>query len=356
MIFRALSILGLSLFLVACSGPAYYLQAIKGQWKLIHARQDVQMLLDSAGSTAALVEDLQTANKILVFAENELGLSADKSYTSYVELDADALVWNVVATKEFSLEAKNWCFIVAGCVPYRGFFEQSKAETSAMRLRNKSMDVLVAPAAAYSTLGWFQDPLLSSMFSGSDARLAAYLFHELAHQRLYMKDDGQFNEGYASFVEETGLRAWLILNQQQDELKNWQKGQMARTEFSLLVAEVQEELGNLYRSDQSDAIKRQAKAAAFKAFSLSYEQLRETNWHGRGYYASWFEEPVNNARLALFSTYEGSHCAFQGLLDQAQGDLQVFHQLAVQKSRTEKDERQRWLNQPCSSITSTDNS
>ena len=356
MIFRPLSILGLSLFLVACSGPAYYLQAIKGQWKLIHARQDVQMLLDSADSTAALVEDLQTANKILVFAENELGLSADKSYTSYVELDADALVWNVVATKEFSLEAKKWCFMVAGCVPYRGFFEQSKAEKSAMRLRNKSMDVLVAPAAAYSTLGWFQDPLLSSMFSGSDTRLAAYLFHELAHQRLYMKDDGQFNEGYASFVEETGLKAWLVLNQKQDELKNWQKGQMARTEFSLLVAEVQGALGNLYRSDQSDAIKRQVKAATFKAFSLSYEQLRETNWHGRGYYASWFEEPVNNARLALFSTYEGSHCAFQGLLDQAQGDLQVFHQLAVQKSRTEKDERQRWLNQPCSSITSTDNS
>ncbi len=356
MIFRPLSILGLSLFLTACSGPAYYLQAIKGQWKLIHARQDVQMLLDSGGSATALVEDLQTANKILVFAKDELGLSADKSYTSYVELDADALVWNVVATKEFSLEAKKWCFMVAGCVPYRGFFEQSKAEKSAMRLRNKSMDVLVAPAAAYSTLGWFQDPLLSSMFSGSDTRLAAYLFHELAHQRLYMKDDGQFNEGYASFVEETGLRAWLILNQEQDELKNWQKGQIARTEFSMLVTDLQEELGKLYRSDQSEAIKRLAKAAAFKAFSLSYEQLRETNWHGTGYYASWFEEPLNNARLALFSTYEGSHCAFQSLLDQAQGDLQVFHQLAVQKSRTEKDERQRWLNQPCSSITSTDNS
>ena len=356
MIFRPLSILGLSLFLYACSGPAYYLQAMKGQWKLIHARQDVQMLLDSGGSATALVEDLQTANKILVFAKDELGLSADKSYTSYVELDADALVWNVVATKEFSLEAKKWCFMVAGCVPYRGFFEQSKAEKSAMRLRNKSMDVLVAPAAAYSTLGWFQDPLLSSMFSGSDTRLAAYLFHELAHQRLYMKDDGQFNEGYASFVEETGLRAWLILNQEQDELKNWQKGQMARTEFSLLVTDLQEELGKLYRSDQSEAIKRQEKAAAFKAFSLSYEQLRETNWHGTGYYASWFEEPLNNARLALFSTYEGSHCAFQSLLDQAQGDLQVFHQLAVQKSTTEKDQRQRWLNQPCSSITSTDNS
>ena len=356
MIFRALSILGLSLFLYACSGPAYYLQAIKGQWNLIHARQDVQMLLDNAGSTTDLVEDLQSANKILAFAEDALGLSADKSYTSYVELDGEALVWNVVATGEFSLQAKNWCFIVAGCVPYRGFFEQSKAEKSATRQRNKGMDVLVAPAAAYSTLGWFKDPLLCSMFSGSDTRLAAYLFHELAHQRLYIKDDGQFNEGYASFVEETGLRAWLVLKQEQAELKNWQKGQMARKEFSLLVTTLQEELGNLYRSDQSAAIKRQAKAATFKAFSLSYEQLRETNWHGRGYYASWFEEPLNNARLALFSTYEGSHCAFQSLLDQAQGDLQVFHQLAVQKSTTEKDQRQRWLNQPCSSSTSADNS
>ncbi len=123
-------------------------------------------------------------------------------------------MWNVVATGEFSLEPKKWCFPVAGCVPYRGFFKQQKARESAARLAGKGMDVIVSPATAYSSLGWFNDPLLSTMFSGSDTRLAAYLFHELAHQRLYIKHDGLFNEGYASFVEETGVRAWLELNQQ----------------------------------------------------------------------------------------------------------------------------------------------
>jgi len=352
---RFLGLLGLSFFLLACSGPAYYLQAITGQWKLMHARQDIQMLLHHPDSNSRLVEELQTAQKIMAFAEDELGLSAAGSYTSYVDLDREALVWNVVATEEFSLQAKKWCFLVAGCVPYRGFFEQSKAEKSATHLRNKGMDVLIAPAAAYSTLGWFKDPLLSTMFSGSDSRLAAYLFHELAHQRLYVKDDGQFNESYASFVEEIGLKSWLVLNQNLEELENWEKGQMARKEFALLVTDLQDELGGLYRSDLTDAAKRQLKADVFNAFSLSYEQLSESNWNGKRYYANWFDQPLNNARLTLFSTYEGSHCAFQGLLEQAQGDLYEFHRLAQQKSRIDNDERQQWLNQPCTSLETAEN-
>jgi len=356
MIIRTLSFLGLSFFLLACSGPAYYLQAIQGQWKLMHARQDIQALLVDPESTSELVDNLQTAEQIMVFASAELGLPAGGSYTSYVELNRDALVWNVVATSEFSLQAKKWCFLVAGCVPYRGFFEQSKAENSATRLRDKGMDVLVAPAAAYSTLGWFSDPLISTMFTGPDTRLAAYLFHELAHQRLYLKDDGQFNESYASFVEEIGLQSWLALKQRQDELVSLQQGRIARKQFSLLVTDLQGELNDLYQSDQSDTLKRNLKSAAFDAFSLSYEQLKEHSWHGKRYYASWFDVPLNNARLALFSTYEGGQCAFQGLLDQARGNLLEFHQLAVQKSKTDKDERQQWLNQPCASTVSSDDS
>ena len=218
------------------------------------------------------------------------------------------------------------------------------------------MDVLVAPAAAYSTLGWFSDPLLSTMFSGSDTRLAAYLLHELAHQRLYIKDDGQFNESYASFVEEIGLQAWLLFNQRQDELEKLRQGRIARKQFSLLVIELRDVLEDVYQSDQPDALKRQLKTAAFDGFSLSYEQLSANTWHGKRYYANWFEVPLNNARLALFSTYEGSQCAFQGLLDQARGNLMEFHQLAEQKSRADKEERQQWLNQPCANIVPPDDS
>ena len=338
-------------FLAACSGPGYYLQAVSGQWKLMHARQDIQSLLDNPATGSELAAHLKAADQIKAFARDSLDLPANGSYSSYVEVGGDALVWNVIATEEFSLEAKKWCFPVAGCVPYRGFFKQQKAKKSAERLRKKGMDVYVAPAAAYSSLGWFNDPLLSTMVSGSDIRLAAYLFHELAHQRLYIKGDGVFNEGYASFVEEAGIKAWLESEQRQDELLQRQQLKSASKDFKKLVGEVRKELADLFYTEKSDTVKRKLKAEIFQLFSHSYEQLSAEKWNGKRYYTSWFEGPVNNARLALYNTYEGSHCAFQGLFDQAGGDIRVFHRLAEQKSRLEKDDRETWLKQVCPGMT-----
>jgi len=346
MIYRLLFLM-CACFLTACSGPGYYVQAISGQWKLMHAREDVQSLLDNPATSPELAEHLITANRITAFAQDMLGLPGDGSYTSYVEVAGDALVWNVIATEEFSLQAKKWCFPVAGCVPYRGFFKQEKAMESATRLRKKGMDVFISPAAAYSSLGWFSDPLLSTMFSASDTRLAAYLFHELAHQRLYIKGDGLFNESYAGFVEQAGVRAWLEANRRQDDLHQWQLLQTVGQDFTGLVRVVRSELTDLYHSHRTDTIKRKMKADILHTFSQSYEQLVDEKWQGKRYYAAWFEKPVNNARLALYNTYEGSHCAFQGLLDKAGGDLQVFHQLAERKSRLQKDEREVWLQQTC---------
>jgi predicted aminopeptidase len=339
--------LTLFLFLTACSGPGYYLQAVSGQWKLMHSRQDIQSLLDNPATSSELAADLVAAEQIKAFARNNLDLPSNGSYSSYVEVDGDALVWNVVATEEFSLEAKKWCFPVAGCVPYRGFFKQQKAKDSADHLRKKGMDVFVSPAAAYSSLGWFNDPLLSTMVSGSDIRLAAYLFHELAHQRLYIKGDGVFNEGYASFVEETAIKLWLEFNQRQDELIQWQRLQNASKDFQKLIGEVRSDLTGIYQTDKPETIKRQQKAEVFHSFSDSYEQLSVEKWNGKRYYASWFEGPVNNARLALYNTYEGSHCAFQELLDQAKDDLPEFHRLAEQKSRLQIADRAVWLKRTC---------
>jgi len=185
------------------------------------------------------------------------------------------------------------------------------------------------------------------MISGPDTRLAAYLFHELAHQRLYVKGDGLFNEGYASFVEETGVKLWLESNQRQDELRQRQQTQNASKDFNNLIAEVRNELADLYRTDKPETAKRKQKAETFQAFSRSYERIRTEKWNGKGFYSSWFENPINNAWLALYNTYEGSHCAFQSLFDQAGGGLRKFHQLAEQKSRLQKDEREKWLKQTC---------
>ena len=346
MIARLLLVLCLS----ACSAPGYYLQAMSGQKKLMQARQDVQTLLNDPGTSAELAGHLETAEEIKAFARDKLDLPVKDSYSSYVEIEGDALLWNVVATREFSLQPKKWCFPVAGCVPYRGFFEQQKALDSAENLRNKGMDVIVSPATAYSSLGWFSDPLLSTMFSGSDTRLAAYLFHELAHQRLYIKNDGLFNEGYASFVEETGVKAWLEFKQQNDELQKWVQLQQVSKAFSSLILKTRGQLAQLYGSDETASTMRQKKTAIFDGLEQNYQGLVDEKWQGTPYYSAWFKEPLNNARLALYNTYEGSRCAFQGLWDESGGDPQRFHQLAEQKSKLAKDERQEWLKQTCPGI------
>jgi len=350
MIFRFLIYIASIYLLVACSGPAYYMQAISGQLKLMHARQDVQSLLDDPATSTELAAHLQAAGQVKLFAQNTLDLPANGSYSSYVEVDGEAIVWNVIATEEFSLQAKQWCFPVAGCVPYRGYFKQHKAEAFSTQLRNKGMDVFVSPAAAYSSLGWFNDPLLSTMFSTSEIRLAAYLFHELAHQRLYIKGDGIFNEGYASFVEETGVRAWVKFNQRQDELQQWQQLKNVSRDFTDMVAVARKELTDLYKSEQTVNDKRRLKAEILDSLLRSYEQLIVEKWQGKRYYSSWFESPVNNAKLALYNTYEGSHCAFQELLDRANGNLREFHRLAEQKSRLKNDQRKAWLKQTCSGV------
>lgn len=343
MIVRLLLVICLS----ACSSPAYYLQAMSGQKKLMQSRQNIQSVLDDPATSDELAGQLETAEQIKVFAQSELGLPVEDSYSSYVEVEGEALVWNVIATREFSLEPKKWCFPVAGCVPYRGYFERQKAQDSADRLSRKGMDVIVSPAAAYSSLGWFKDPLLSTMLSGSDIRLAAYLFHELAHQRLYVKNDGLFNEGYASYVEEAGVRTWLEFRNQPDQLQNWLKLQQVNKDFSSLVGKTRFQLAGLYLSEQPEDIMRKKKAEIFSVFESDYQVLSDEKWQGTRYYSSWFQKPLNNARLALYNTYEGSHCAFQHLWNQGGGNWQKFHQLAEQKSRLPKEERKQWLKQPC---------
>jgi predicted aminopeptidase len=313
----------------------------------MHARQDIQPLLDDPGTDPVLVAQLESARQLLVFAENTLDLPANGSYSSYVELDGNTLVWNVVATQEFSLEPKKWCFAFTGCLPYRGFFSQAKAEKSLTKLHNKGMDVYLASAPAYSTLGKFKDPLLSTMFDGSDIGVAAFLFHELAHQRLYIKGDGQFNESYASFVEERGVRLWLESAGQPTGLTKWQALQNAGRDFSALITDVRGQLDELYGSGRNDAEKRQMKAETLMQIQQSYDQLRKDKWEGNNYFSGWFAEPLNNAKLALYDTYQGGQCAFQALFAHAGEDMREFHRLAQLQAKLQNDQRSEWLDQSC---------
>lgn len=345
--FRLALLLTICLTMMACSGPGYYLQAASGQWKLSHAQQDISELANDPDTHPQLLERLTTATGIIQFAADQLDLPANGSYSSYVDLKRDAVTWNVVAAPAFSLAPKQWCFLVAGCFPYRGFFNQEKAHSSAQKYINKGWDVHVAPATAYSTLGKFNDPLLSTMFKGSDVRLAAYLFHELAHQRVYSKGDGRFNENYASFVESAGVAAWLEATDQPEALQHWLHMQRIEKDFSQLINANRAKLARLYQSEQSESVMARQKLLILNALQDDYQKMVENRWQQQDYYATWFNKPVNNARLALFDTYDGGQCAFGLLFKKAQGNMAEFNRLAKQHSKLPTQERNKWLNQTC---------
>ena len=351
--FRLALLPAICLTMMACSGPGYYLQAASGQWKLSHARQDISELANDPDTGPQLLARLSTATDIIQFAADQLDLPANGSYSSYVDLKRDAVTWNVVVAPAFSLTPRKWCFLVAGCFAYRGFFDQEKALLSAQKYINKGWDVYVAPATAYSTLGKFNDPLLSTMFKGSDSRLAAYLFHELAHQRVYSKGDGRFNENYASFVESVGVAAWLEATDQPEALQHWLHMQQIEADFLQLINDHRDKLAQLYRSEQSESAMARQKSLILNALQDDYLQMVANHWQHQDYYATWFDKPVNNARLALFDTYGGGQCAFGLLFRKAQGNMAEFNRLAKQHAKLPTQERNKWLNQTCPVVAPT---
>lgn len=352
---RLVFLLPVLLLLGACASPSYYAQAVSGHLELMRQRQDIDDLLQDQAVDPGLAQRLQLTREIRAFAFDSLGLPESESYTRYAETGRDAVSWNVVATPEFSLEARTWCFLVAGCVPYRGYFEQESARKFAQKLERKSYDVVVSPATAYSTLGWFDDPLLDTMLRYSDARLAGLIFHELAHQALYIKGDAAFNEAFAGLVEEAGVESWLASREEPDQLASWRKSREVSRQFTELLADHRERLRVLYGSGRSEADMRQQKQLAFERLRSEYQDLVTGQWGGSDYFAGWFQRKLNNAGLALVDTYRGGSCAFESLYRSAAGNMPVFLELAATKARLGKNERAAWLKQECSEIASAGN-
>ena len=338
----------ISVFLLAgCAGPAWYAQAVSGHLALMTQRSDISEVLAEGKIDPALQQDLHLAMEIRDFAINQLGLPDNGSYTEFVQTGRHAVTWNIVATPEFSLEAKRWCFIVAGCVSYRGYFDQLKAERFANKLEKKSYDVTISPAIAYSTLGWFDDPLLDTMLQYRDEQLAALIFHELAHQQLYVKGDTAFSEAYASFVEEAGVRAWLQTTGRDDLLLRWQSMNDASKQFDILLQNTRDQLSGIYISGLDDEEMIAQKKLVFIEMKSRYLALVNEHWGGVNHYRSWFSLELNNARLALMKLYRGGSCAFENLYESAGENMVLFHQLSADRAALNPDERATWLNQSC---------
>lgn len=308
--------------LSGCSSLSYYQQLASGHWQLLQQRQPISQLLSDPEQPPTLRQRLQYAQQARQFASQALGLPDNGSYQSYVDLQREFVVWNLFATPAYSLEPVQHCFPIAGCVAYRGYYQPNRARGAAAILRNQGLDVAVSGVEAYSTLGWFDDPLLSSMLRRSDERLAALIFHELAHQQVYVADDTAFNESFASFVEQQGLRQWRTaqgLSREQQAHPN------AQREFIDLILASRTRLQQLYQSGQSEALMESAKQAEFQRLRRDYHQLKTHAWNGHGYYDGWFSLPLNNARLLPFGLYDQHVPAFAALFRQVQGQWPAFY-------------------------------
>ncbi|HDS1767295.1 aminopeptidase [Pseudomonas putida] len=336
-IFTRLVPLLAALLLNGCSNVAYYGQLAQGQWQLLRARQPVEQVLADPATPAPLRAHLQQAEQARVFASQQLKLPDNRSYRVYADLGRPYVVWNVFATPELSLQPVTHCFPIAGCVAYRGYYQQGAARGAAALMRQDGLDVYVGGVEAYSTLGWFDDPILSSMVGWGDERLATLIFHELAHQRFYVQDDTEFNESFASFVEQEGTRQWRAAR----GLAAVGAGQrqQQRDQFIRLVLACRERLQAIYDGPLDDAHKRLAKRAEFDRLRQEYRQLRDGQWGGDRRYDAWMHGPMNNAKLLPFGLYDQWVPAFAALFHEVDGDWARFYERVEQLGRLPIDER-----------------
>ncbi len=317
-----------ALFLSACGSVQYYSQSVIGHSKLMMARKPVDKLIES--SKTELRSKLELSKELKQFAIEELLLPNTKSYDSYVELDREYPVWTVVAAPEFSLKAKQWCYLVIGCASYRGYFKLEAAREYADSLQENGLDVVVNGASAYSTLGWFSDPLLPSMMRHGEAQFAETLFHEMAHQRLYIRGDSDFNEAFASLVAEIGVERWLKLTEpveNSEKLLAYRRSLAIQADFYELLNRAKGKLGLLYQSGQSVESMRRLKHDIFEQLKVDHANLVRQQWKGNAWYQSWFETSINNAKFASISTYRERVEEIRQLLNECENQLGQFYKV-----------------------------
>ncbi len=324
------------LLLSGCSSLDYYSQLARGQMALLYARQPVQALIDDTSQSQALRQRLALTQEARTFASSSLGLPDNGSYRVYADIQRPYVVWNLFATPEFSLQPETHCFPVAGCVAYRGYYQLGRARGAAALLKQQGLDTWGGGVEAYSTLGWFDDPLLNTMLRWDDDRLAALIFHELAHQRLYVPGDTAFNESFASFVEREGLNQWRAsrgLSVEADDASD------RRDALTRLVLDTRERLAQLYASALSAERMRMAKAEEFERMRRDYRAMRDRDWDGYNRYDAWMEGPMNNAKLLPFGLYDQWIPAFAALFRETGGNWPAFYQRARELGDLPQDAR-----------------
>ncbi|HET7364326.1 MAG TPA: aminopeptidase [Burkholderiales bacterium] len=308
-----------------CESLSYYSQAIGGHFHLLAAARPIDDWLADPATPADLKTRLETAQHIREFASHDLHLPENRSYTSYADLGRRYAVWNVFAAPEFSVDPKPECFPFTGCVAYRGFFSEEEAKRYAERLRKEGFDVYVGGVLAYSTLGWFDDPLLSTFIRYPEAQVARLVFHELAHQLVYAKNDTTFNESFAVAVEDEGVRRWLESQHRTTELEAFRSGQQRKRDFYARIKETRERLKTIYASHLPREEMLEQKRGEFERLRTAFPTVVPA-------------EP-NNAFLVSVALYTDLVPAFERLLAASGGNLDRFYARARELAHEPQAER-----------------
>ena len=321
-----------------CANFGYYLQSVSGQLGIWKRERAIEEVIRDDAAPVALKEKLATVLRIREFASSELGLPRNESYRRYADLERPYVVWNVFATAEFSTEPEQWCFLFAGCVGYRGYFARPDADEFAAALGARGYDVFVSGVPAYSTLGWFADPALNTFMHYPEAEIARLVFHELAHQVAYAKDDSVFNESFAVVVEAEGVRRWLERHGDAGQLRQFEARSRQRRAFTGLLQQYRERLDALYRTRLAPEAMRARKAAILGEMEREYQRMK-AEWGGFAGYDRWFAQKPNNAQIASVSIYTQMVPAFQALFEREGRDLRRFYGAVKILARLDKAQR-----------------
>jgi len=332
----------LSVTLSACSTISYYGQSISGQLQLLRSQQDFRTVLEAPDTSSMLKQRLLNIVKIRDFASEVVKLPDNNSYRSYADIGRKYIVWNVFATPALSLQAHQSCFLFVGCLNYRGYFKKTDAIQYMASLEAQGFDVYLGGVSAYSTLGWFDDPILNGMLERNDVDLARLIFHELAHQQLYIKDDSEFNEAFADAVASIGLDYWLKMHASDEQKSDFESQHLRDEAFSELVLSYQELLAELYQSDIPDTEKHKHKISLFNQLQADYGDLR-ASWGDYDAYDEWFSHKLSNAKLAAISTYRNLVPSFLGAFEASGEDIEVFFSRSEKIGKCESRRRRELL-------------
>jgi predicted aminopeptidase len=342
----------LVLIVTGCRTVSYYGQAVSGQMEILTKREDINKILSRPDTRASLREKLTLVQELRAFAEKELQLESHGHYSAYADLGRRYVVWNVYAAPEFSLEPKKWWYPVVGRLKYRGFFSEKQARAHAAELVKEGYDVHVAGIDAYSTLGFFNDPVLNTFIHSEPADLAELLFHELAHARVFAKGDTDFNEAFATAVGEEGVRRWINTRADAATRARYEMELRRKDQFVRLVMHGRDQLKKVYGEESAHgprvepkpgsaqlvSLKRAQKQAVLDQMRRDYAQLK-SSWGGYAGYDGWFGKSLNNAQLSTVATYYELVPALNNLLVKCGGDLEKFYTECKALAKLTKEQR-----------------